>query len=160
MGRGEKELELSEELAGFLQSGISVNIATRDEAMTPNGTRAWAVVFDPDRRHVTAFVTAATAEPLLRDLESNGQVALGFDRPSTNRACQIKGRFLGSRRCRPAERAEIERQFGGFLADLASIGYPPEMFAGWKRWPAVAVKLRVTDVFHQTPGPGAGERLR
>jgi hypothetical protein len=34
------------------------------------------------------------------------------------------------------------------------------MTAGWKFWPCVAIDLRVTELYEQTPGPGAGELLR
>jgi len=150
---------LQGELAGFLQSGLSISVATRDADLTPDGTRAWAVAVDPDGVHVTAFLTAKTATSHVRNLESNGQLALCFDRPSDSRACQLKGVFVDARRCRPSERDEIERQVRGFFADLSIIGVPAVVFTGWVRWPAVAVRMRVTDVFHQTPGPGAGARL-
>jgi len=150
---------LQGELVGFLQSGLSISVATRDAELTPEGTRAWAVNVDGDGTHVTAFLTEKTAAPHLRNLEANGHLALCFDRPSDSRACQLKGRFVDARSCLAPERDEIERQVRGFFADLAIIGVPPEVFEGWVRWPAVAVRMRVTDVFLQTPGPGAGERL-
>jgi hypothetical protein len=150
---------LPEGFAEFLESGVSISIATRDAGLTPYGTRIFGVKVDPDGSHVTAFLTSKTAGPILENLEANGQVALCFDRPSDSRACQIKGVFVESRRCRPSERAEIDRQAGGFFADLETIGFPSALLSGWVRWPAVAVRFRVTDVFHQTPGPGAGERV-
>jgi predicted pyridoxine 5'-phosphate oxidase superfamily flavin-nucleotide-binding protein len=150
---------VSEELKDFLESGLSLSIATRNAELAPDGTRVWAATVDGDRRHVTAFLTAKTAGPILANLEDNQRIALCFDRPSDSRACQLKGVFVGSRRCRPAERAEIERQFRGFLDDLAIIGVPAAVLSGWVRWPAVAVRFEVTDVFTQTPGPGAGERM-
>lgn len=159
MGGPGREPILTEELAAFLQSGLSICIATRDAELTPNGTRTWAVTVDDDRVHVTAFLYARTAGSILLDLRSHPEVALGFDRPADSRACQIKGTFLGSRRCGAADRGEIERQVEEFLANLRTIGLPSELFSGWTAWPAIAVRIRVTDVFHQTPGPGAGERM-
>jgi hypothetical protein len=151
---------LPEGFADFLESGVSISISTRDADLAPYGTRVWAAKVDGDGAHVTAFLTAKTGGPILENLGANGQVALCFDRPSDSRACQLKGVFVDSRRCRPAEREELERQVGGFFADLETIGVPSALFAGWVRWPAIAVRFRVTDVFHQSPGPGAGERLR
>jgi hypothetical protein len=160
MGRPNESAVLSEELAEFLRSGVSISIATRDANLTPNGTRVWAVTVDDDRVHVTAYVYAKTAEPILRDLRAHPAVALGFDRPHDSRACQIKGFYVDARPGRPAERKEIERQVAGFFGNLEMIGIPQAAFVAWKRWPAVAIKIRVTDVFLQTPGPGAGERVR
>ena len=159
MGRAERTPVLTDEFKSFLESGVSISIATRDARLAPDGTRVWAATVDADRVHVTAYLTAKTADPILANLEANKQIALCFDRPSDSRACQLKGTFVGSRRCRPAEREEIERQFEGFLADLAIIAVPRDMLSGWARWPAVAVRFKVTEIFKQTPGPGAGERM-
>ncbi|MCU0225126.1 MAG: pyridoxamine 5'-phosphate oxidase family protein [Acidobacteria bacterium] len=151
---------ISAELAAFLESGLSITAGTRDRELNPDGARAWAARVDEDRTHLTVFIHAKAAPALLRNLESCPEVALAFDRPVDNRACQVKGRFESSRRARPDERAEVERQAGGFLSQLDEIGIPRALTAGWKVWPAVAIRLRVTELFEQTPGPGAGEPLR
>ncbi len=36
---------------------------------------------------------------------------------------------------------------------------PGESTRVWRVWPAIAVRLRVTAVFDQTPGPQAGAAL-
>ena len=47
---------------------------------------------------MTALVHESEApELILSDLEDNGQVALGFSRPTDHRSCQLKGTFAGSR---------------------------------------------------------------
>ena len=68
----------------------------------------------------------------------------------------MKGRFDGSRRAEPSERAFVERHWDSFLESLAAIGIDKATFAHWPIWPAVAVRVRVTAVFSQTPGPGTG----
>jgi hypothetical protein len=151
---------ITEELAEFLQSGVSIAIATRNGDLDPNGTRAWAATVDDDRVHVTVYLYTETAEPILRDLGGFHQAAVVFDRPSDSRACQLKGTFVGSRPCAAEERVEVERQVSGFFADLETIGVSRALMAGWKFWPSVAVRMRVAELFHQTPGPGAGEPMR
>jgi hypothetical protein len=151
---------ISAELAAYLEAGVSITVGTRDGALNPDGARAWAVRVDADRVHLTVFVHAGAAPALLRNLEAHPEIALAFDRPIDNRACQVKGRFETSRRARADERAMVERQADGFLAQLETIGIPRALTAGWMVWPAVAIRLRVTELFEQTPGPGAGEPLR
>ncbi len=151
---------ISAELAAYLESGLSITVGTRDGELSPDGARAWAVRIDPDGAHLTVFVHGRAAPALLRNLERHPEIALAFDRPVDNRACQVKGRFESSRRARPGERAEVERQADGFLAQLEAIGIPRALTAGWAVWPAVALRLRVTELYEQTPGPGAGEPLR
>jgi hypothetical protein len=150
---------ISDELAAFVSSGVSINIATRDRDLVPEGARAWAIRVEPDRTHLVAYLQEGAAAPILRDLEENGQVALALSRPTDHRSCQLKGRFVEARPCGPEERDEVERQADGFLRELDAIGIPRALTAGWVVWPCLAIRVRVTDLFHQTPGPGAGERL-
>jgi hypothetical protein len=151
---------IADELAGYLQSGLSITVATRDAELQPNGARAWAAVLDDDRSHLTVFLHESAAPPLVRDLEAHPEIAVAFDRPTNNRACQVKGVFVASRRARPGERAEIERQADGFLGQLETLGIPRAMTAGWRVWPCIAVTFRVDRLYEQTPGPRAGEPMR
>jgi hypothetical protein len=96
----------------------------------------------------------------VRNLESQPLIAIDLDLPTSHRACQIKGLYLSSRRARVAERELIERQVEAFAADLEQIGIPRQATSGWKAWPCIALELRVTELYEQTPGPGAGEPLR
>ncbi|HEX9187768.1 MAG TPA: hypothetical protein VGB87_11875 [Vicinamibacteria bacterium] len=153
-------VRISEELAAYLQAGISVTVGTRDGELRPDGARAWAVVVHDDRLHVTAFLYERAAPVVLRNLESCPEIALAFDRPTDNRACQLKGLFVRSRPARPAEQAEVSRQVDGFLGELEALGIPRAMTEGWRSWPCVALELRVTHLYEQTPGPGAGEPMR
>jgi hypothetical protein len=47
------------------------------------------------------------------------------------------------------------------LADVLSVlGVPPRTLLRISHWPCTAARFRVESVFVQTPGPGAGDRLR
>ena len=94
------------------------------------------------------------AGPVLDDLQANGQAAVVFARPEDDRACQVKGTFVSARaggRRRGAARARSSST--GFLRQLEIIGMPGESTRPWIVWPAMAVRLRVTALFDQTPGP-------
>src|SRR4249920_295667 len=142
---------IATELAEFLESGVSIHIATRNRALEPNGARVGAVKVDADRTHVTAYVPKIVSGPILADLEANRQVALGFGRPNDDRACQIKGEFVEARPASAAERRLVARQWDAFLADLAQIGFPAQATDSWTTWPAIAVRVRVSAQFSQTP---------
>jgi hypothetical protein len=147
------------DLAAFIEGGVSIHIATRNDRLEPWGGRVAAVKIDPDGTHVTAYLPKVTAGPIVANLKANGQAALGFGRPSDDRACQIKGVFVTARAAAARERALVDRQWDAFLADLAQIGFPRQVTEGWKTWPALAIRLRVTALFSQTPGPGAGAAI-
>jgi hypothetical protein len=147
---------IDEQLAAFLQEGVGIHIGTRNAALQPNGTRALAATVDDDGRHVVVYVAGVAAARILPDLEANGQAAVGFGRPIDDRACQVKGTFVEARDAAEEERAAVHAQWDGFLGSLEKIGIPRAATAGWVTWPAIAIRLRVTALFDQTPGPGAG----
>jgi hypothetical protein len=148
------------ELAAFLEEGVGIHIATRNEALQPNGARAVAVRVEPGGEHFEVFLSQAAAVRIVPDLESNGQAAVGFARPVDDRACQVKGVFVGMRDATEADKPAVLAQWDGFVASLEKIGIPRAATKTWLTWPAVAIRLRATALFDQTPGPAAGAPLK
>jgi len=150
---------LNPEVAVFIQGGQDIRVATCNARLEPIGCRVVAAVVDAGGTHVTAFLPERSAMAMLENLEANPEAALCFGRPTDDRACQVKGRFVGARPATDAERAIIEAQLALLGQQMAMIAIPEVAFAGWVHWPAVAVTIKVTAVFNQTPGPGAGAPL-
>ena len=155
-----REAKISEELATFLESGLSIVVATRDGALEPSGANGWAAAVSADGTRLTVHLYEDAARAMLANLEAHPEIAIDFDLPTSHRACQVKGRFLDARASRADERAGIDRQVAAFGRDLGAIGVPASMLAGWVTWPCRAIDLHVTQVFEQTPGPGTGEPLK
>lgn len=150
---------LDPQLRAFLEGGLGIHIGTRTAALRPNGARVAAVRTEDDGVHLTVYVAEVAARRVVPDLEANGAAAVVFARPADDRACQIKGAFAGARPADDDERSLIEEQWNRFLANLEQIGIPRAATSGWIIWPAVAVRLRATRVFDQSPGAGAGTVL-
>ena len=148
------------QLAAFLEEGIFIDLATRNERLEPHGARGVAAAVDEDGTRLVVFLTTAAADVLRPDLESNGQVAISFARPPDERACQIKGRFVGARPANDAEKPAVQRQCEGRQARVASIGFERAIYEHWPWWPCVAIRVHVEAIFNQTPGPGTGAPLR
>jgi hypothetical protein len=146
-------------LAGFLSEGVAIHVGTRDEHLQPEGARALAAEVEPDGRHLVVYVATPAVERLVPNLESNGQVAVVFVRPTDDRSCQVKGAFVSRRPATDGERATIEHQWEGFLRKLEYIGIPRLTTREWPRWPAEAIRIRATALFDATPGPHAGAAL-
>jgi hypothetical protein len=146
-------------LAEFLEEGLGIHLGTRNARLEPNGVRAVAAFVEPDGHHLVAFVPNVAIARVLPDLEANGQAAVVFGRPIDDRSCQLKGDFLEARPGRPDEQARVIAQFERFRDNLARIGIPRENSARWVTWPATAVRVKVTALFEQTPGPSAGDPL-
>lgn len=147
------------ELAGFLEGPVGIHIGTRDEHLQPRGARCLALAVEPDGTHVVVYLATVAAARVLPDLQANGQAALSFARPTDERACQVKGVFVGAREASDAERERIASQWELFRANLEEIGIPRAGNAAWPTWPCTAVRLQVTQLFEQTPRPGTGGPL-
>jgi hypothetical protein len=147
------------DLRAFIQGGVGIHIGSRGSRLEPNGARVTSVRVEDDHLHLLVYVPQVAAGRVLPDLETNGAAAVVFARPIDDRACQIKGIFAGSRPARDDERAHVEQQWEAFLASLEMIGIPRAGAAGWITWPSVAIRLRATALFEQTPGPQAGAQV-
>jgi hypothetical protein len=152
---------LTPSLAAFIQGGVGIHIGTCNSRLEPNGARALAVAVDEgeDGTYIEVYVAEAAATRLMPDLKENGRIAVSFGRPIDDRACQIKGEVVGVRAAEPGEHEAIKAQFEGFLTNLEHIGIPRAGAANWPVWPAVAIRLKPTTVFEQTPGPAAGTQV-
>jgi len=147
------------ELAAFLEQGIGIHIGTRNDQLHPNGARAVAAKVEGAGSHLVVYVAEIAAARLRADLESNGQAAVVFGRPEDERSCQVKGVFVDSRSATEDEHPLLQKQWDGFLGQLEMIGIPRVSATNWITWPAVAIRLKVTTVFEQTPGPQAGAQI-
>lgn len=147
------------ELQAFLEDAVGIHLGTRNRELEPNGVRAVAVSVEPDGTHLVVYLAKVAAERVLADLESNGQAAVSFGRPVDERACQVKGVFVGARDAREDERPGIRAQWESFLANLEQIGIGRVTYGEWVVWPCTAVRLEVQALFNQTPGPGTGNPL-
>jgi hypothetical protein len=144
--------------ASFLEDGVGIHIGTRNDRLEPNGARAIAAKVEPDGRHFVVYLAGVAAERLLPDLEHNGQAAVVFSRPTDERSCQVKGLFVEARREISSHELEHARlQWEAFLRALEHIGIPREPLRRWLVTPEVAVRLKATAIFDQTPGPNAGK---
>lgn len=151
---------LDRTLTEFLEQGLAIHIGTRDARLRPNGGVVTAVRVEDEGRHLVAFIPKAVTPAVFDDLRSNGQAALSFTRPADDKAVQVKGEFVSLADTSAADEQFAREQWGGFLKQLDMIGLPAEATSTWTLWPCVAVRIRVTALFSQTPGPEAGAVLR
>lgn len=151
---------LDQPLTEFLERGLAIHMGTRNAALRPNGCRVTAVRVEDQGRNLVAFIPKAVTPAVLEDLRANGQAAISFARPTDDRAVQVKGQFISAQDADSAEEAFVLGQWQSLLNELALIGLAPlTSTSTWQMWPCVAVTIRVTAVFSQTPGPEAGSVL-
>jgi hypothetical protein len=150
---------LCDEVVELLASGVVMSLGTCDAALVPECVPAMGSRVNRDRRTVTVFVPRLLLGATLVNLEHNGQVAVSATRPSDEKSMQIKGRSRAVRDATDAERPIQELQRGALVEQLAAVGMPRAVTRRMTYWPSVAIEIDVTDVFVQTPGPGAGKPL-
>ena len=151
---------LDRSITEFLELGLAIHIGTRNARMEPNGCRVTALRVEDQGTHLIAYIPKAAAPAVLDDLTSNGKAAISVARPADDRAVQVKGVFVSQRDADAAEETFVMAQWHGFVKQLDMIGFNASTSTmSWSVWPCVAVKIRVTNVFSQTPGPDAGAVL-
>jgi hypothetical protein len=151
---------LDRSLTEFLERGLAIHIGTRNAQMRPNGCRVTAVRVENQGQHLVAYLPKAAWPAVFEDLRTNGQAAVSLTRPIDDRAVQVKGVFVSERDADSAEEAFVLGQWNALLSELDVMGLAAlSSTSSWSMWPCIAITLRVTAVFSQTPGPEAGAVL-
>lgn len=150
---------IPDSIVQLLETGVSVMVSTRNAALMPECTRAWGIQVAPDRLSVMIFLSETFAGETLDNLRANGMIAVTCARPTDHITCQLKGRVTAITRMTQARRDRCRQWHHDFMAELKAVGVPPELPGAWIVEPTVAVEFAVSEVFDQTPGPGAGRKI-
>lgn len=154
---------IDEELAGFLQSGISMHAASVGPGNVPHLTRAAGCRVERDRRSVTVYVVESQSRELLEQLRANGSIAVVFTKPRSARTVQLKGTDARIAPVRPQDAVDVDRQVGAFDAELRAMGFPERFgwtLAGGSALGLAAIAFTPSSAFVQTPGPSAGTAFK
>ena len=152
---------LTEANAAFVQRHTSMNVAGRDAQNRPAIARGLGCRVSDDRLRITVFLSTTHSGQVLPCLRENGAIAMAVTRPTTHETLQFKGRVLDIAPLSADDRAAMAAYQDSFVEELAKPGYRPEftrtLLAGSED--SVAVVFEPTEMFNQTPGPKAGEKL-
>ncbi len=150
-------------IARFLEQQANVAFAgTRNRDLVPFGHRVSGWRIGADGRTLTAFLPEPFTAGLVESLQENGELALTVEDFPAHETYQFKGRYV---RHRPVQREDIDivdRIRERFMKSMRTV-FPvvPEGIAGaFISKPALAVEFEVSEIYLQTPGPGAGARHR
>lgn len=150
---------LPPEVVTFAESGLSLLVGTRDEDLIPDSVRAVGIKIWPGSSQLTVFLPAATSARAVANARVTRQIAVTLSYPPTHRTIQIKGTVREVREAGADDRPVIEEYIGAFAEVLCSVGLSRHLTRRVTRWPAFAVDVEMVEVFAQTPGPGAGDRM-
>jgi hypothetical protein len=152
---------LTEAVAAFMQRHTSMNVAARDAQNRPAIARGLGCRVSDDRLRITVFLSTTHSAQVLQCLRENGVIAMAVTRPKTHETYQFKGRVLDIAPLSDEDRAAMAAYQDSLVEELGNIGYRPEftrmLVAGGED--GVAVVFEPLEMFNQTPGPKAGEKL-
>jgi hypothetical protein len=154
---------LDEDNAAFIQSGISILAASRDDALVPSIARASGCRVSKDRQAVSIFLPLSQALQLVADVRRCARIAVVFSRPSTHRTLQLKGDDARVRAAGSDEAASIPAYVEAFAREIGLLGHTEEQARTMFEFRAedlVAIDFTPNAAFEQTPGPKAGTPLR
>ena len=154
---------LDEDNAAFIETGISIVAASRDDALVPSIARASGCRVSADRRAVSVFLPLRQAAELVADVRRCRRVAVVFSRPSTHRTLQLKADDARVRPATDEEAAIVARYVEAFAREIGALGHTSEqaraMFA-FAAGDLGAIDFTPNAAFEQTPGPKAGSPLK
>ena len=107
---------LDPDVVEFIQGGVAVGVATRDDDLRPEFARGWGPEVSADGRSVRLCVSAPEGSRMRANLEENGAVAVGFSPPTIARAVQVKGVATRVGEPEAADLERVERHFRSFVA--------------------------------------------
>lgn len=151
---------IPEHVVKFLERATVGIGGTRDRELVPHVHRlsGWSV--GDDRQSLTCLVPQQFSAELLPSLEDNAQFALTVSEVPSHETYQFKGDYVGSRPIDARDLAVCERHRKLFTASIAPLfGFSERALHAYAPPPSVAFDIRLREIFVQTPGPEAGEKL-
>ena len=143
-----------------LEDGVSVLVGSVDAQGTPACCRAVGLTSSDDLETLTVYVPAVTSRETIANVQSTRRLAVVATQPLDHCSTQLKGVAQSTRPAREDEEPFVRRHLGNFGGVLNQLGIPPRVTSTVVHWPAIAIDMRVDEIYDQTPGPKAGTRLR
>lgn len=162
MFEGVSPLVLDEVWAGFVRRRVSMHVAALDSGCFPVAVSGLGCAVSADRRQITLYLPKNGSEALVEGVQLHRQLAVVFSQPGSHRTLQIKGRLLEVRAMRPDEAGHLAQYREGFVEELLPLGFSAEFCAAYLspgEGEVVALVCAPEQLFDQTPGPRAGQRL-
>jgi hypothetical protein len=153
---------IPEKIARFLEQRGNVAFAgTRNRDLVPFGHRVCGWSIGAGGRTLTAFTPEPFTAGLVESLQENGELALTVEDFPTHETYQFKGRYVSHRPARHEDIAIVDRIRERFMKSMRAVFpvLPDGIVGAFISKPTLAVEFEVSEIFVQTPGPGAGARI-
>ncbi|MHA6298634.1 hypothetical protein [Devosia sp. CAU 1758] len=153
---------LTDDIAAFCQSGVSVIVALGGAGAVPQvGNACGCRLFEDGLMRVLLHRSGNQA--LLDAAIEGAPLAVTFSRPITHRSIQVKGPVAAVATLSETDRQAGIDQAAGLDRELRDTDYPARFTTAFCHVDAAdlaGIDFRPQSVFVQTPGPGAGAELK
>ena len=151
---------LDPEAVTFVEGGCALVVGTVGPTGEPHAARGWGVTVLSADPAVVHLVIDAVDPVTTGNLAANAQIAITGADVATLRSLQMKGTAEVLPRGTIDERARAERFSDAFFSDITAVdGTPRELLEQLVPHDFLACLVRVSELYDQTPGPGAGTPL-
>ena len=134
---------------------------TRDRDLVPFGHRVSGWRVGADQRSMTILFPDGSTSRLVESLQQNGELAVTVEEFPSHETYQFKGRYLHHREVLHDDVEIVDRIRQRFVKSMRPIFFDQaeEVLKAFVSPPALAVEFEVSEIYLQTPGPGAGTRV-
>ncbi|WP_174803185.1 hypothetical protein [Martelella limonii] len=152
---------LEDDVAAFLSGNVMIVAAITDAALRPHIGRGCGAYFDGDQGDIVLLASSTQWPDFYANAAKGGMIAATFANPSSYRAIQVKGAIGAVARASPEQVERAARYVAVMLDILAGLGVSRlQLSSVFCDADLIAIRFWPADLFVQTPGPGAGARLR
>ncbi len=147
----------------FMRGPVTLTLGARDRNKLAVATFCYGCRLSSRSGAVTVFVSRSRGPEVLENLRTFPAVTLVVCRPSTLKALQLKGTDARIHPLAPGDAKRAVAYLETLVEELGRLHDPEDWSRaalGFETDDLVAVTFTPTSVFDQTPGPGAGERVR
>lgn len=152
---------LAPEVAAFIEGQMMILVATRDEGHRPMIGRGSGARYDRASGLMHVLVSQSQWPLAVAEALPGRPIATTFVQPDNYRSFQIKGLITGSGAADGAATAWGRHYVEAQLALMTRLGVTrlqlSSTLSDWDLW---HITFRPSDIFEQTPGPGAGRRFQ
>lgn len=141
--------------------GYALMLGTRNNELQPIAERAFGFKVSEDGTMVSAFIPKANAEKTIENLNGNGRAALIVSNVFNLSTWQFKGSYLSHADCIESDMQILQEnmmEFGKFI-EMHFGEKQLQILQGHNIFPLTSVTFKIEDIFNQTPGPNAGQKI-
>ena len=159
--RGAAVVRLSDEVAAFVESGLSIILGVVGPDRRAHAGRALAARIGAEGR-LRLICPEEGNDMVLATARAGGPIAVTLSAPMSHRTLQIKGSSCRLEPAEPQDTTAMRLQTEAFAAILGAVGHSTafvQAFSDYRSSTLFVLSFPMQEMFEQTPGPGAGRSI-